>query len=82
MAERAVGSAALVLVDGATPVRPEPVLFEVMLEGWRRQQTSRRLSSCLIGGRERLVRSTVGIECGTQRRRFDPLLGRCCTHVF
>lgn len=32
MAERAVGSAALVLVDGAMPLRPEPVLFEAMLE--------------------------------------------------
>ncbi|MGH3981689.1 MAG: tyrosine-type recombinase/integrase [Pseudonocardiaceae bacterium] len=56
MAERVVGSAALVLVDGATPLRPELVLFEAMLEGWRCQQTSRRLSSSLIGGRERLVR--------------------------
>jgi len=56
VAERAVGSAALVLVDGAMPVRPEPALFEAMLEGWRRQQTSRRLSSSLIDGRERLVR--------------------------
>jgi site-specific recombinase XerD len=56
VAERVVGSAALVLVDGAAPVRPEPVLFEAMLEGWRRQQTSRRLSSSLIEGRERLVR--------------------------
>lgn len=56
MAERAVGSAALVLVDGATPVRPEPKLFEAMLRGWRGQQTSRRLGSSLIEGRERIVR--------------------------
>lgn len=56
MAERAVGSAALVLVDGATPLRPEPALFEAMLEGWRRQQLSRRLSGSLIDGRERIVR--------------------------
>jgi hypothetical protein len=27
-----------VLVDGAVPLRPEPALFEAMLEGWRRQQ--------------------------------------------
>jgi len=50
------GSAALVLVDGATPLRPEPALFEAMLEGWRRQQLSRRLSGSLIEGRERVVR--------------------------
>lgn len=56
MAGRAVGSAALVLVDGATPLRPEPALFEAMLEGWRRQQLSRRLSGSLIDGRERIVR--------------------------
>lgn len=56
MAERAVGSAALTLVDGATPLRPEPALFEAMLEGWRRQQASRRLSTSLIDGRDRLVR--------------------------
>jgi integrase/recombinase XerC len=56
VAERAVGCAALVLVDGATPLRPEPALFAAMLEGWRRQQLSRRLSSSLIEGRERIVR--------------------------
>ncbi|MGH3763939.1 MAG: hypothetical protein ACRDTX_02100 [Pseudonocardiaceae bacterium] len=55
MAERAAGSAALVLVDGATPLREEPALFAAMLEGWRRQQLSRRLSSSLIEGRERIV---------------------------
>ncbi len=57
MAERqVVGSAALVLVGGAIPLRPEPALFEAMLEGWARQQFSRRLSGSLIGGRERVVR--------------------------
>ena len=50
------GSAALVLVDGVTPLRPEPALFESMLEGWGRQQRSRRLSVPLVQGRERLVR--------------------------
>jgi len=55
-AARGTGSAALVLVDGATPLRPEPALFEAMLEGWRRQQVSRRLSGSLIDGRERVVR--------------------------
>ena len=50
------GSAALVLVDGVTPLRPEPALFEAMLEGWGRQQRSRRLSGPLAGSRERLVR--------------------------
>ena len=45
---RVAGSAALVLVDGVTPLRPEPALFESMLEGWGRQQRSRRLSGPLI----------------------------------
>ena len=53
---KAAGSAALVLVDGAMPLRPEPALFEAMLEGWRRQQAARRLSVPLIDGRVRLVR--------------------------
>ena len=53
---KVAGSAALVLVDGATPLRPEPALFEAMLEGWERQQRSRRLSESLIAGRGRLVR--------------------------
>ena len=56
MTGRGAGSAALVLVDGATPLRPEPALFEAMLAGWRRQQLSRRLSASLIEGRERVVR--------------------------
>ena len=55
-ARRVAGAAALVLVDGVTPLRPEPALFESMLEGWGRQQRSRRLSVPLIQGRERLVR--------------------------
>ena len=57
-ARRVAGSAALVLVDGVTPLRPEPVpaLFEAMLEGWGRQQRSRRLSGPLVQSRERLVR--------------------------
>ncbi|MFI5081287.1 MAG: tyrosine-type recombinase/integrase [Streptosporangiales bacterium] len=53
---RTAGSAALMLVDGATPLRPEPALFEAMLEGWRRQQAARRLSRPLIEGRVRLIR--------------------------
>src|SRR5260370_37496733 len=53
---KAAGSAALVLVDGAVPLRPEPALFEAMLEGWRRQQAGRRLSGPLVEGRVRLVR--------------------------
>lgn len=38
---KAVGSAALVLVDGAVPLRPEPALFDAVLEGWRRQPGGR-----------------------------------------
>jgi integrase/recombinase XerC len=37
-ARTAAGSAALVVVDGATPLRREPALFDAMLEGWRRQR--------------------------------------------
>jgi hypothetical protein len=54
--QKAAGSAALVLVDGAVPLRPEPALFEAMLEGWRRQQAARRLTGPLVEGRVRLVR--------------------------
>ena len=53
---KAAGSAALTLVDSAAPVRPEPALFDEMLEGWRRQQAARRLTGPLIDGRARLVR--------------------------
>jgi len=55
-ARRFAGAAELVLVDGVTPLRPEPALFEAMLEGWGRQQRSRRLSGPLVESRERLVR--------------------------
>jgi integrase/recombinase XerC len=55
-AGKAAGSAALVLVDGVVPLRPEPALFDAMLEGWRRQQQARRPSGPLIEGRDRLVR--------------------------
>jgi hypothetical protein len=50
------GSAALVLVEGVVPLRPEPALFEAMIEGWRRQQSARRLSAGVVDDRERLVR--------------------------
>src|ERR1700684_3400728 len=50
------GSAALMLVTEATPLRPGPALFEAMLEGWRRQQAARRLTGALIDGRERIIR--------------------------
>ena len=53
---RLMGDAALVLVEGVQPLRPEPALFESMLEGWRRQQESRRLGSSIIERRERVVR--------------------------
>ena len=41
---RLAGSASLVLVDGATPLRPEPALFDAMIAGWCRQHSARRLS--------------------------------------
>lgn len=53
---RVAGSAALVLVDAATPLRVEPALFESMLAGWARQQQSRRLGVSIVDARERIVR--------------------------
>jgi hypothetical protein len=50
-----------VLASDATPLRPEPALFEAMLEGWRRQQNARRLSAPLVDGRARLVRRFQGL---------------------
>jgi integrase/recombinase XerC len=50
------GPLALVAGDGAVPVSPGAALLEEMLAGWRRQQQARRLSTRLIGERERLVR--------------------------
>jgi integrase/recombinase XerC len=53
------GSAALALVEGATPLRAEPALFDSMLAGWRRQQRSRRLGDSIVDARERTVRRFV-----------------------
>jgi len=53
---RTAGSAALALVEGVAPLRPEPALFDAMLAGWQRQQLSRRLGPSFVDGRERLVR--------------------------
>jgi site-specific recombinase XerD len=53
---RSAGSAALVLVGTATPLHPEPALFEAMIEGWRRQHAARRLSPTITRCRERVVR--------------------------
>ena len=53
---QAVGSAALVLAGGATPLRVEQGLFEAMLVGWGRQQRARRLSAGIIARRARVVR--------------------------
>jgi len=55
-----VGSAALVLVDRATPVQVEPALFEAMLTGWARQQVSRRLGSSIMSSRESVIRRFQG----------------------
>src|SRR5450759_5411482 len=51
-----LSGAVLALAGGATPLRVESALFEEMLAGWRRQQTSRRLGASLIDRRERTVR--------------------------
>ncbi len=52
---RLAGSASLVLVDGATPLRPEPALFDAMIAGWCRQHSARRLSPTITGQRVRVV---------------------------
>ncbi|MHB8332540.1 MAG: tyrosine-type recombinase/integrase [Candidatus Dormibacteria bacterium] len=64
MGRRAAGSAALVLVGEATPLRVEEALFEAMLEGWRRQHAARRLSGAFSTGQERTVRRFCEF-CGT-----------------
>jgi len=46
----------LVLVGAATPLHPEPALFDAMIEGWRRQHAARRLSPAITRCRERTVR--------------------------
>lgn len=61
---RVAGSAALTLVTGQTPVRPEPALFDAMLAGWRSQQLSRRLTESMIGSRERTVRRFAAFTGG------------------
>jgi integrase/recombinase XerC len=53
---RVAGSAALVLVSAATPLHPEPALFEAMIEGWIRQHSARRLSPTITVARVRVVR--------------------------
>ena len=57
--DRLVGSAALTLVAGVTPLREAESLLEAMLSGWQRQQRSRRLGESIIGSRERTVRRFV-----------------------
>ncbi len=53
---RLAGSASLVLVDGATPLRPEQALFDAMIEGWCRQHSARRLSPTITRLRVRVVK--------------------------
>lgn len=50
------GAAHLVVVSGASLLRPDVQLFEAMLEGWARQQASRQLSSATIESSAMLVR--------------------------
>ena len=50
------GAAHLELVSGVVALRPEEVMFEAMLRGWRAQQAARGLSEDTIGARERLMR--------------------------
>ena len=56
MGRRPAGAAALTLVGTATPLHPEPALFDAMLEGWCRQHSARRLSPTITRQRVRVVR--------------------------
>lgn len=58
-----VDASGLALVDSATPLRPEPMLFDGMLSGWADQQAARRLSGSIIASRERVVRR-FQVFCG------------------
>lgn len=49
------GAAHLVVVSGATLLRPDAQLFDAMLDGWSRQQTARRLSPATISSMLGLV---------------------------
>lgn len=64
MAWRRAGQAALVLAGEAIPLHPEEALFEAMIEGWRRQHSSRRLSPSITRARERTVRRFTDF-CGS-----------------
>ena len=50
------GAAHLVVVSGATMLRPDAQLFDAMLQGWSCQQTARRLSPATISSTVGLVR--------------------------
>ena len=64
MAWRRAGQATLVLAGEAIPLHPEEALFEAMIEGWRRQHSSRRLSPSITRARERTVRRFADF-CGS-----------------
>jgi integrase len=51
-----VGSARLVLVEGAALLRPEPAVFEGILAGWRLQQESRLLAAPTVDSRDKTLR--------------------------
>jgi integrase/recombinase XerC len=68
---RAAAPTGLVVVGGATPLRPEVALFEEMLEGWALQQRARRLSPSMVAGRERVVRRSQE-PTGTWPWRWRP----------
>lgn len=50
------GSAGLVLVDGVRFLDERTAVFDAMLEGWSRQQASRRLTASTVDARIRLIR--------------------------
>jgi site-specific recombinase XerD len=54
----------LVLVEGTTPLRAEPALFEAMIEGWCCQHSARRLSPTITRCRVGVVRR-FQLFCGS-----------------
>lgn len=50
------GSASLLLVSGVRYLNEASAVFEAMVEGWSRQQASRRLRDSTINARLKLVR--------------------------
>jgi site-specific recombinase XerD len=65
--------AGLVLVDGVPLLRPEPQVFEAMLEGWRNQMLARNLAAATVRNRLNQVRAFAD-HCGAFPWEWSPQL--------